>query len=134
MFRYIYIQWSPYIRPLSPFINVFNLPLTSGHPSYTAAIFIPQGWPHTRGPLYIYMDIYRDTYRTKRSGPLTIPNVPFVRICMVISKLFHGLRATLHALNVVLLTAICQSASCIYSVDCKLVPSRADFFIGARKV
>ena len=32
-----------------PFINVFNLPLTSGHPSYTATIFIPQGWPHKRG-------------------------------------------------------------------------------------
>ena len=28
------------------FINVCNLPLTSGHPSYTARISIPQGWPH----------------------------------------------------------------------------------------
>ena len=32
-----------------PFRNVPNLPLISGHSSYTATILIPHGWLHKRG-------------------------------------------------------------------------------------
>ena len=42
-----------------PFINVFNLALTSGHPSYMDPILIPQGWSHNREPCTVLFSIIR---------------------------------------------------------------------------
>ena len=69
------------------FINPFNLPFTTGHPSYTARFAIPQGWPHKRETTVNYTSVIGLSMGTEQTGPSRTCKSLLLEVVIHISKI-----------------------------------------------